>query len=218
MAKYVSDKHANVLKMGLMEGGARKRKLRKILAAYTNFRRAASLQSQTHNLMKVRTLALPLLLMTALPLTASAQKGGIGVNPREDMVRLRATTQDSFATVVAEQIAELKKLVTENKLDEAQKLVAHNGGAAKTEKWARPVMMTNTDEGTRASALLDKLGKLFATFPNMEKKYYAVFKDADNPAGQKHLYQIEFSDGKRKQMVSFNFYPIGEKMLLGDVQ
>jgi hypothetical protein len=168
--------------------------------------------------MKLARIAAPLLLLAALPLTASAQKGGIGINPREDMVRLRATAQDSFATVVSEQIAELKKLITEGKLDEAQKLVAHNGGAAKTEKWVRPVLMTNPEEGTRATALLDKLGKLFATFPNMDKKYYAVFKDADNPAGQKHLYQIEFSDGKRKQMVSFNFYPIGEKMLLGDVQ
>ena len=167
--------------------------------------------------MKLIKLALPLIAL-ALPLTASAQKGGIGINPREDMVRLRATTQDSFATVVAEQIAELKKLLSEGKLDDAQKLVAHNGGAAKAEKWARPVKLEMEEEGTRANALLEKLGKLFATFPNMDKKYYAVFKDADNPAGQKHLYQIEFSDGKRKQMVSFNFYPIGEKMLLGDVQ
>jgi hypothetical protein len=163
-------------------------------------------------------IALPLLLLIALPICASAQKGGIGINPREDMVRLRATAQDSFATVVSERIQELKKLITEGKIDDAKKLVAHNGGAAKTEKWARPVMLANEEEGTRSSALLEKLGKLFATFPNMDKKYYAVFKDADNPAGQKHLYQIEFSDGKRKQMVSFNFYPVGEQMLLGDVQ
>lgn len=168
--------------------------------------------------MKITKFALPLLLLLALPLTSSAQKGGIGINPREDMVRLRATAQDSFATVVSERIHELKKLIAEGKMEEAQKLVAHNGGAAKAEKWARPVMLANAEEGTRSSALIDKLGKLFAAFPNMDKKYYAVFKDADNPAGQKHLYQIEFSDGKRKQMVSFNFYPIGEQMLLGDVQ
>jgi hypothetical protein len=189
------------------------RKLRKISSAYTN-----SIVLNRVQTMKLARFAFFAVILFTLPLTASAQKGGIGINPREDMVRLRATTQDSFATVVSEQIAELKKLITEGKMEEAQKLVAHNGGTAKTEKWARPVMMSNTDEGTRTSALLDKLGKLFATFPNMDKKYYAVFKDADNPAGQKHLYQIEFSDGKRKQMVSFNFYPIGEKMLLGDVQ
>ena len=152
-----------------------------------------------------------------MPVIAQAQ-GGIGIKPREDMVRLRATTQDSFAVEVASRINEMKRLLSEGKRDSVSAMIAHNGGTAKEQRWARPVMLTNTDESTRATQLVDKLEKLFATFPNFDRKYYAVFKDADNPYGQKHLYQIEFSDGKRKQMVSFNFYPIGEKMLLGDVQ
>lgn len=166
--------------------------------------------------MKALRFTLPLLLV-AIPAIASAQ-GGIGINPREDMVRLRATTQDSFAIEVANRILTMQRLLGENKTDSVLAMIAHNGGAAKQQKWARPVMLTNEEEGTRANAIIEKLRKLFAAFPQHERKYYAVFKDADNPYGQKHLYQIEFTDGKRKQMVSFNFYPIGDQLLIGDVQ
>lgn len=167
--------------------------------------------------MKALRFTLPLLLLVAVPLVASAQ-GGIGINPREDMVRLRATTQDSFAVEVANRILTMQRLLSENKADSLYTMIAHNGGATKHQKWARQVMMTNEEEGTRATAIVEKLRKLFAAFPQHERKYYAVFKDADNPYGQKHLYQIEFTDGKRKQMVSFNFYPVGDQLLIGDVQ
>lgn len=160
-----------------------------------------------------------LLLLSTSSTDVLAQKGGIGIMPREDLVKLRATVRDSFSVEVYNRILDLKRYLEQNQMDSVWRIVAHNGGAAKSERWARPVSMQTTDESARGNAMIERLRKLFATYNQYERKYYAVFVDKDNPMGQHHLYQIEFSDGgKRKQMVSFDFYPIGELMMLGDVR
>ncbi len=148
---------------------------------------------------------------------AFAQGGGIGSMPRTDIVMLRAAVRDSLSNEVMLRIDDLKRFALANQIDSAAAMIAHNGGAAKTEKWARGVNTQNPEEATRVAASIDKMKKLACEFPDMKGEYYAVFKDKDNPAGQKHLYQIYFINGAKKRMVSFTFFPIGEKLMLGDI-
>lgn len=151
--------------------------------------------------------------------TQSFAQGGIGTTPREDLVKLRATVRDSLNAEIHNKVLDLKRYVDAGQLDSITAIIAHNGGATKEGKWARTVSMTNPDEATRVTALQDKITKLYKEFSAFEGKYYAIFKNADNPYGQQHLYQMEFTDGgKKRRKVSFTFYPVGEKMLLGDVQ
>jgi hypothetical protein len=141
----------------------------------------------------------------------------MGFDVRSDIVMLRATVRDSYELVLVDNIKALQKLATEGKTAEAAALIAHNGGAAKTEKWARASNLENPEEAARVNLLIEKLKKLATEFPELVTEFYAVFKDADNPAGQKHLYQISMTSGKKKRMTSFTFYPVGELMLLGDI-
>ena len=146
----------------------------------------------------------------------SLAQGGIGVMPREDIVKLRAVVRDSLSNEVMLRIADLQRFAAVNQIDSAAAIIAHNGGAAKTGKWARASNLQNPEEAVRVNALLEKLKKITAEMPEMKGQYYAVFTDKDNPAGQKHLYQINCS-GAKKRMVSFTFYPIDDKMMLGDI-
>lgn len=159
-----------------------------------------------------------LIISTVMLLSSSVYaQGGIGSMPREDIVKLRAVVRDSLSNVVYEHIVMLKDLALAGNIDSAAKYIAHNGGATKEGRWARAVDMNNPDEAARAAQLVEKLRKLFTELPDMIKEYYAVFKDADNPAGQKHLYQISRTNGKTKKMTSFTFFPVGEEMMLGEV-
>lgn len=155
-------------------------------------------------------------LLTLTAATSFAQ-GGMGFDVRTDIVMLRATVRDSYEIVLVDNIKAMQKLAADNKTDELAALIAHNGGAAKTEKWARASKLENPEEAARVTLLSDKLKKLAVEFPELVTEYYAIFKDADNPAGQKHLYQISATSGKKKRMTSFTFYPVGELMLLGDI-
>lgn len=155
-------------------------------------------------------------LLTLTAATSFAQ-GGMGFDVRTDIVMLRATVRDSYEVVLVDNIKAMQKLAADNKTEELAALVAHNGGAEKTEKWARASKLENPEEATRVTLLADKLKKLAEEYPELVTEYYAVFKDADNPAGQKHLYQINATSGKKIRKISFTFYPVGELMLLGDI-
>ena len=157
-----------------------------------------------------------ILLLYVFAVSSYAQ-GGMGFDVRTDIVMLRAAVRDSYELVLIDNIKLLEKYATEGKTAEAAAMIAHNGGATKTEKWARSVNLQNPEEATRVTLLMDKLKKLAAEFPELVTEFYACFKDADNPAGQKHLYQISLTSGKKKRMTSFTFYPVGELMLLGDI-
>jgi hypothetical protein len=156
-------------------------------------------------------------LLSFVAAVSSYAQGGMGFDVRTDIVMLRAAVRDSYELVLIDNIRLLEKHAAEGKAAEAAAMIAHNGGAAKTEKWTRAANLQNPEEATRVSLLMDKLKKLATEFPELVTEFYAVFKDADNPAGQKHLYQISLTSGKKKRMTSFTFYPVGELMLLGDI-
>jgi hypothetical protein len=154
--------------------------------------------------------------LLALPALLHAQ-GGIGNMPRQDLVMLRAVEQDSLSEIVFNKILDLRRYAAADQTDSAALMIAYNGSAAApVGKWARPINLQNADEKTRVDALMAKAKKLFADLPETERKYYACFKDKDNPAGQKHLYQISHKNGKKSRMVSWTFYPINGTMMLGD--
>jgi len=95
--------------------------------------------------------------------------------------------------------------------------MAEIGGLGKEGRWARAVNMQDHEEAERANGMVARLKALFTELPDMVKEYFAVFKDKDNPAGQKLLYQISRTNGKTKKMTSFTFYPIGDVMMLGEI-
>lgn len=144
-------------------------------------------------------------------------QGGIGKMPREDIVMLRATVRDSLSDEVYNKVIQLKTYALNNMTDSATVLIVHNGGTTKEGRWARGVNMQNPEEAARATMLITKLKTMFTELPEMVKEYFAVFKDKDNPAGQKLLYQISRTNGKNKKMTSFTFYPVGDVMMLGEI-
>jgi hypothetical protein len=156
-------------------------------------------------------------ILLGLAQLAHAQ-GGIGNMPRQDLVMLSAVTRDSLADEVYNRILDLKRYAETKRPDSAAMIIAYNGASDKSSKWVRAVNAKNDTEMVRVNALLDKLQKTFAASTEIHKEYFAVFKDKDNPAGEKLLYQINFASGKKKHMVSFTFYPIGELLMLGDIQ
>lgn len=158
-----------------------------------------------------------LALLTAVCAVNTYAQGGIGKMPREDIVMLRATVRDSLSDEVYNKVVQLKTYALADQIDSAVLLIAHNGGVAKEGRWARAVNMQNPEEAARANGMVARLKALFTELPDMVKEYFAVFKDKDNPAGQKLLYQISRTNGKAKKMTSFTFYPIGDVMMLGEI-
>ena len=138
--------------------------------------------------------------------------------PRSDLVMLSAVTRDSLADEVYNKILDLKHYAEIHRMDSAAMIVAYNGALTKDGKWARAVNIKNDTEMVRVSMLLDRIQKLYAVNPDIHREYFAVFKDKDNPAGEKLLYQINFATGGHKHMVSFTFYPVGDLLMLGDIQ
>lgn len=149
--------------------------------------------------------------------TESKAQGGIGKMPREDIVMLRATVRDSLSDEVYNKVVQLKTYALADQTDSAVALIAHNGGTTKEGRWARAVNMQNPEEAARATAMVARIKTLFTELPDMVKEYFAVFKDKDNPQGQKLLYQISRTNGKAKKMTSFTFYPVGDVMMLGEL-
>jgi hypothetical protein len=157
-----------------------------------------------------------LFIVLFVAVNAQAQ-GGIGAMPREDIVKLRAVVRDSLSDEVYHNVLFLKECALGGMTDSAAQIIAYDGGKTKTGRWSRAVNMQDSSEKARVLFLMEKLKKMFTDMPDMVREYYAVFVDKDNPAGQKHLYQISLTNGKKKKMTSFTFFPIGEKMMLGEV-
>jgi hypothetical protein len=164
--------------------------------------------------MKKSTLLL-LFSFVLIPVITHAQ-GGIGNMPRADIVMLRQTVRDSLSDEVFAKILQLKAYAEAGQIDSAAAIIAYNGSPDKTGKWGRAVNLQNADEKTRVESILAKIKQLFADYPEQVREYYAVFKDKDNPAGQRHVYQIHFNKGKTQRMVNWTFFPIGDVLMLGE--
>jgi hypothetical protein len=162
-----------------------------------------------------RSVFLALLLLSGLSQIGKAQ-GGIGNMPRSDIVMLRQSVRDSLADEVFAKITDLKRYAETGQVDSAAQIIAYNGQPNKAEKWARPVNIQDSSEKAHVIAILNKINKLFQDYPDVHREYYAVFKTKDAPSGQMDLYQIHHVNGSRQRMVSWVFYPIGDKLLLGD--
>ena len=163
----------------------------------------------------VRSSFLLLFVLTIVPSLSSAQ-GGIGNMPRSDIVMLRQSVRDSLADEVFAHIMDLKRYAETGLVDSAALIVAYNGQPNKMEKWARGVNVQDSSEKARVMNVLDRVNKLFREYPETKREYYAVFKTKDAPSGQLDLYQIHHVNGARQRMVSWTFYPIGDKLMLGD--
>ena len=146
------------------------------------------------------------------PSIAFAQ-GGIGNKPRTDLVMLSAIVRDSLSDQVFQNIMDLKRMAETNQVDSAAAMIAWKD----TSKiWARATNPANSEEHTYVATMLTKINALFHDYPESHKMYYAVFKTKDTPSGQKHLYQIKQVNGKHERMVSWVFYPVGDKLLLAE--
>ena len=163
----------------------------------------------------VRSSFLLLFVLLVIPCLSSAQ-GGIGNMPRSDIVMLHQSVRDSLSDEVFGHIMDLKRYAETGLVDSAASIVAYNGQPNKMEKWARAVNIQDSSEKARVVNILDRVNKLFHEYPDTQREYYAVFKTKDAPSGQLDLYQIHHVNGARQRMVSWTFYPIGDKLMLGD--
>lgn len=157
-----------------------------------------------------------LLAILLSPILAHAQRGGIGVKPRTDLVMLPAEERDSITDEVFARIMDLKHYAESGKTDSAALIIGYFGAKTDSMHWTRTVNLQNPEEKSRVDAVLDRVNKLFHASPESHRKYFAIFKDPTSPGGRKYLYQIEHSDGKHNRMVSWNFYGNGDKLMLGD--
>ncbi len=146
------------------------------------------------------------------PAFAFAQ-GGLGNQPRTDIVMLSQVTRDSLSDVVFTHIMDLKRFAESNNVDSAAPLMAWKDTS---KQWLRPVNLATPAERDYVTGELVKINKLFHDFPDTRRDYYTVFKTKDTPSGQKHIYQILHTNGKKQSRKSWVFYPIGDQLLLGE--
>jgi hypothetical protein len=145
-----------------------------------------------------------------LPSLAFAQ-GGIGNKPRTDIVMLSQVVRDSLSDQVFQNIMDLKRMAETNQLDSAAPMIAYEDS---TKVWTRATNPATPAEREFVADELTKIKKLFDDLPESHPMYFAVFKTKDTPSGEKDLYQIRQVNGKKQRMVSWVFYPIGDKLLL----
>ncbi len=147
---------------------------------------------------------------------------------------LHAEERDSLADAVFARIMELKHDCYANQIDSAMPRIAYNGLPLPEGKWARKINVNELEEMKHGVAIYEKAQKIFNATPDMKRDYFAVFKDKDNPKGWKILYQIShFPPGggaahdpgtgkahgaRGGKMVSWTFYPVGDELLIGDIQ
>ncbi len=153
-----------------------------------------------------------LIALVLFPSLAIAQ-GGLGNKPRTDIVMLSQVVRDSLSDVVFGHIMDLKHFAETNNIDSAALLIAHKDTS---KQWLRAVNVNDSGEHAYVSGVLVKINKLFHDFPDTRRDYYTVFKTQDTPSGQKHISQIVHLNGKKQRRVSWTFYPIGDKLLLGE--
>ena len=140
----------------------------------------------------------------------------MGKLPREDVVMLSQVVRDSLSDEMFARITDLKRYVIASNMDSAAVAIAWNGGTTKLGMWAHPCSLVNADEAKHVSDVAAQLKKLFTDFPDMHQEYFAVFKSKDAPSGQMMHYQINLLKGNKKRMVSFHYYPVGDKLLFGN--
>ena len=157
----------------------------------------------------MKIIFLPLLLISSI---AFAQ-GGIGNKPRTDLVMLSAVARDSLSDLAFEEILDLKRYAESNNTDSAALIMAYKDTS---KVWARAIKLSDSAERQYVVATLAKIGKLFHDYSDTRKQYYTVYKTKETPSGQKHTYVIVHSSGKKQRTVSWIFYPIGDKLLLGE--
>lgn len=149
--------------------------------------------------------------------TNSFAQGGMGKMPREDVVMISQVVRDSLSDEMYARINDLKRYALANNADSAAPLIAFNTGAGKVWAWTKACDLKNPDEAKRVADVLAKFKKFYTDFPDeMHQQYFAMFKSKDTPSGQMLHYQIDLTKGGKKRMVSFHFFPIGDKLLFGD--
>jgi hypothetical protein len=146
------------------------------------------------------------------PSLAFAQ-GGLGNQPRTDIVMLSQITRDSLSDVVFQHIMDLKRFAESNNVDSAAPLIAWKDTS---KQWLRGVNPATLAEREYVAGVLIKINKLFHDFPDTRRDYYTVFKTKDTPSGQKHISQILHLNGKKQSRKSWTFYLIGDQLLLGE--
>ena len=159
-------------------------------------------------LQNMKSIIVSLLLFPSL---AFAQ-GGIGNKPRTDIVMLSQVVRDSLADQVFQNITDLKRMAETNQVDSAAPMIAHEDS---TKTWIRAANPGDSAEREYVAAELSKIKKLFGDYPEAHPMYFAVFKTKETPSGEKDLYQIRQGGGRKQRMVSWVFYPVGDKLLLG---
>ncbi len=138
--------------------------------------------------------------------------------PREDLYMLSALTRDSLSDELLAKIELLRGFASSNKIDSACMFIAYNGVPNKEGKWAKAMSASDSAQRMRVSMLLARLNTLYASSPVVHREYFAAFKDKDNPSGMMLLYQIKYTTGKSSKMVSYRFYPVGDVLMLGEIQ
>jgi len=142
-------------------------------------------------------------------------QGGMGKLPREDVVMLSQVIRDSLSDEMFARITDLKRFALANNLDSAAPLIACKD-TGKVVKWSHVCSLTNSLDAEHAKQVMEKMRKMFTDYPDMHQEYFAVFKTKDAESGQMLHYQINLIKGNKKRMVSFHYYPIGDKILFGD--
>jgi hypothetical protein len=155
------------------------------------------------------------ILFLILVSSALYAQGGMGKLPREDVVMLSQVVRDSLSDEMFARISDLKRFALANNLDSAAPLIACKD-TGKVVRWSHVCSLTNQNDAERARQVIEKLKKMFMDYPDMHQEYFAVFKTKDAESGQMLHYQINLIKGSRKRMVSFHYYPIGDKILFGD--
>jgi hypothetical protein len=154
-----------------------------------------------------------LFLILILPSITFGQ-GGLGNKPRADIVMLSQVTRDSLSDVVFSHIMDLKRFAETNNVDSAAALIANKDTS---KQWLRASNPKDSTERAYITGVLSKINSLFHNFPDTRRDYYTVFKTKDTPSGQKHIYQILHTNGKKQRRVSWTFYLIGDQLLLGEM-
>ena len=142
-------------------------------------------------------------------------QGGMGKMPREDVVMLSQMVRDSLSDEMFGHITNLKRYALAGNLDSAATEIACRD-TGKVIKWSHAASLTNHEEAERVEDIVKKMKKMFTDYPDMHQEYFAVFKSKNADSGQMLHYQINLIKGNKKKMVSFHYYPIGDKILFGD--
>jgi hypothetical protein len=142
-------------------------------------------------------------------------QGGMGKLPREDVVMLSQVVRDSLSDEMFGHITNLKRYSLAGNLDSAATEIACRD-TGKVVQWTHAASLSNSDDAKHVKDVVEKLKKMFTDYPDTHQEYFAVFKSKDTPAGQMMHYQINLLKGNKKRMVSFHYYPIGDKLLFGD--